>query len=179
MGCLNFTDIGPDFFVFCWNRKVKWKVKLRPTWGGRLLLIGGGKEFPSPNPYEMEVRNVQNGPYDGGKRFPGGNIFTRKSFLGEDFYYCTSRKSLPGERIYWAEYPYSYTGRPTRHLNPAEVVQDLQLQGDVNHPLDRGLVHLRWTGKFKIWVEMSRTSLTWKFVKPGQKSILHAVMLKQ
>ncbi len=57
------------------------KVKLRPT-GGRLLLIGGGKEFPGPNPYEMEVRNVQNGLYNGGKRFPGGDIFPRKSFLG-------------------------------------------------------------------------------------------------
>ncbi len=57
------------------------KVQLRPR-GERLLLIAGGKEFPGPNPYEMEARNVQNGRYNGGKRFPGGNIFPRKSFPG-------------------------------------------------------------------------------------------------
>ncbi len=68
------------------------------TQGREDLLIGGRKEFPGPNPYEMEVRNVQNGPYDGGKRFPGGGgiYLLGNPFQGEDFYCHTSHKSLPG-----------------------------------------------------------------------------------
>ncbi len=67
------------------------------TQGGRLLLIGGGgKEFPGPNLYEMEVRNYKMVHMMGARDFLGGIYLLGNPFWGEYFYCRMSRKSLPG-----------------------------------------------------------------------------------